>query len=82
MWSASVCAAVDERNANMKVFLVKRNATGWCQDQGMVVVAEDAVHAERFARQYSDDFRKDHSVTVEEVDLSEEHHVLTDNVGA
>ena len=31
---------------------------------------------------WSDDFRKDQSVTVEEVDLSEEHHVLTDNVGA
>ena len=66
----------------MKVFLITRHATGWCQDDAMVVVAEDELHAERKARLSSDDFRKCHDISIEEIDLTEERCVLTSNTGA
>lgn len=33
----------------MKVYLVKRPASGWCQDYAMVIIAQDERHAERKA---------------------------------
>lgn len=31
----------------MKAYLVKRPASGWCQDYAMVIIAEDERHAEK-----------------------------------
>lgn len=71
----------------MKVFLITNNGRkrlGYCTDVAMVVVAKDALHAERCARWKSNDFRKA-KLKVEEIDLSdtaEERVILIDNTGA
>lgn len=66
----------------MKVYLVERPASGWCQDYAMVIIAEDERHAERKARVSSDDFRKCQEITVTEINMNEEQCVLTANTGA
>lgn len=66
----------------MKVFLVERHATGWCEDYAMVIVAEDELHAERKARLSSRHFKNCQNISVEEIDLTEEQCVLTANTGA
>lgn len=66
----------------MKVYLVERSASDWCQDYAMVIIAEDARHAERRARLSSDDFRKCQEITVTEIDMNEEQCVLRANTGA
>ena len=66
----------------MKAYLVKRHASGWCQDYAMVIIAEDELHAERKARLSSDDFKKCQEITITEIDINEEQCVLIANTGA
>lgn len=66
----------------MKVYLVERPATNWCQDYAMVIIAEDKRHAERKARVSSDDFKKCQEITITEIYTNEEQCVLTANTGA
>lgn len=65
----------------MKVFLITRKAT-WCEDDGIVVVAEDKLHAERRARWSSIDFKDEKNLKIKEINLDEEQVVLKSNVGA
>ena len=65
----------------MKVFLIERPAT-WCEDDAIVIVAEDKLHAERRARLGSDYFRKEKDIKIKEIDLDKEQVVLISNVGA
>lgn len=68
----------------MKVYLVNnKDKLSWCMDFAMVVIAEDARHAERRARWSSDDFKKA-KLEVIEIDLSdcEERVILKANTGA
>lgn len=66
----------------MKVYLVERPASDWCQDYAMVIIAKDKRHAERKARVSSDDFKKCQEITITEIDMNEEQCVLTANTGA
>lgn len=66
----------------MKAYLVKRPASGWCQDYAMVIIAEDARYAERRARLSSDNFKKCQEITITEIDMNEEQCVLKANTGA
>lgn len=66
----------------MKAYLVKRPASGWCKDYAMVIIAEDARHAERRARLSSDNFKKCQEITITEIDMNEEQCVLKANTGA
>lgn len=66
----------------MKVYLVQRPATEYCQDYAMVIIAEDEQHAERKARVSSDDFKKCQEITITEIDMNEEQCVLIANTGA
>lgn len=65
----------------MKLFLITRPAT-WCEDDAIVVVAEDKLHAERRARLSSDDFRKEKNIKIKEIKLDEEQVVWISNFGA
>lgn len=65
----------------MKLYLITRSAT-WCEDDAIVVVAEDKLHAERRARLSSDYFRKEKNIKIKEIKLNEEQVVLKSNVGA
>lgn len=68
----------------MKVYLVNnKDKLSWCMDFAMVVVAEDAKHAERRARWSSDDFKKA-KLEIIEIDTSDctERVILTANTGA
>ena len=65
----------------MKVFLITRKAD-WCEDDAIVVVAEDKLHAERRARLSSDDFRKEKNIKIKEIKLDEEQVVWISNFGA
>lgn len=66
----------------MKIYLVERPATEYCQDYAMVVIAEDELHAERKARVSSDDFKKCQEITITEINMNEEQCVLIANTGA
>ena len=66
----------------MKVYLVERPASGWCQDYAMVIIAEDELHAERKAKASSDDFKNYIKITITEINMNEEQCVLTANTGA
>lgn len=66
----------------MKVYLVERLASGWCQDYAMVIIAKDKLHAERKARMSSDDFKKCQEIIITEIDMNEEQYVLKANTGA
>ena len=66
---------------NMKVYLVTRNAT-WCEDDAMVVIAEDKLHAERRARWNSNNFRNEQQLKIKEINLDVEQVVLISNIGA
>lgn len=66
----------------MKVYLVERPASGWCQDYAMVIIAKDKRHAERKARVSSDNFKKCQEITVTEINMYEEQCVLTANTGS
>ena len=66
----------------MKVYLVERTDwIGYCDDYAMVVIAKDALHAERKARWSSNDFRKCQGIKVTEISLNEESAVLIANKG-
>lgn len=65
----------------MKVYLITRRAT-WCEDDAMVVIAEDERHAERRARWSSDYFKNEKNLKIKEFKLDTEQVVLTSNVGA
>lgn len=65
----------------MKVFLVDRPAK-YIQDYAMVIIAEDALHAERKARLTSEDFQKCDKITVTEISTDKEQCVLIANTGA
>ena len=66
----------------MKVFLIERNATGWLQDDGMVVVAQDAESAKNLARRKSHYFANEQYIEVTEIDMTEKQCILTSNTGA
>lgn len=65
----------------MKVYLVTRDAT-WCEDDAMVVIAEDKLHAERRARWSSYDFKHEKHLKIKEINLDMEQVVLKSNIGA
>ncbi len=65
----------------MKVFLVTRKAD-WCEDDAMVIVAEDKLHAERKARWRSHHFKNEKNLKIKEIKLNEEQVILISNVGA
>ena len=65
---------------NLKVFLVTRKAD-WCEDDAIVVLAIDKLHAERCARCNSIYFSKG-EVKVKEIKMDEEKVVLISNMGA
>lgn len=66
----------------MKVFLVERPATEYVQDYAMVIIAEDALHAERKARLESCDFKECDKITVTKISTDKEQCVLIANTGA
>lgn len=67
----------------MNVYLVERTEyVSWCQDDKMVVVAKDELHAERRARISSDYFRKAKNLSVKKIDTDIESVVLVSNTGA
>lgn len=67
----------------LKVFRVSRtDGFSWNQDVEMIVVAKDFLHAERIARQSSEDFKKNKSLKVKEIDLDEEAVLIITNTGA
>jgi len=66
----------------MNVFDVSRtDKVSWCQDYRMIVVACDAMWAEKLARLSSDDFRKA-KLKVKRIDLNKEQILSTENTGA
>ena len=68
----------------MNVYLVTRpeDHISWCEDNGLVVVASDKLHAEKVARCNSDDFAKSENIKIEQIDLDIEQVILTSNTGA
>lgn len=68
----------------MNVYLVTRpeDHISWCEDNGLVVVASDKLHAEKIARCNSDDFAKSQNIKIEQIDLDIEQVILTSNTGA
>lgn len=65
----------------MKVYLITRKAT-WCEDDAMVVIAEDKIHAERRARWSSRHFNDEKNLKIKEIKLDTEQTVLISNMGA
>ena len=68
----------------MNVYLITRpeDNISWCEDNGLVVVASDKLHAEKVARCNSDDFAKSKNIKIEQIDLNKEQVILTSNTGA
>lgn len=64
----------------MKVYLITRKAS-WCEDDAMVVIAEDKLHAERRARWSSDYFKNEKDLKIKEFKLDTEQTILISNVG-
>lgn len=65
----------------MKVYLITRKAD-WCEDDAMVVIAEDKLHAERLARWNSEHFKNEKNLKITEISLNNEQVVLKSNMGA
>ena len=65
----------------MKLYLITRKAD-WCEDDAMVVIAEDKLHAERKARWSSDHFKTEKNLNIKEIKLDKEQVVLKSNIGA
>ena len=67
----------------IRVFVIDRkDSYGYCENYKAVVVAEDTLHAERFARWNIDDFRKA-KLEVQEIDLEAGEQILSvENTGA
>lgn len=68
----------------MNVYLITRpeDHISWCEDNGLIVVASDKLHAEKLARCNSDDFAKSKNIKIEQIDLDIEQVILTSNTGA
>ena len=68
----------------MYAYLITRweDNISWCEDDGLVVVAEDELHAERLARINSDDFAKSQNIKIKQISLDTEQVVLVSNTGA
>lgn len=68
----------------MKIYLITRNNPSWCEDWGMVVIAEDKLHAERCARVNSPNFEKipKNDIKIKEIKPSREMCILKANVGS
>lgn len=64
----------------MKVYLITRKAS-WREDDAMVVIAEDKLHAERRARWSSDYFKNEKELKIKEFKLDTEQTILISNVG-
>lgn len=66
----------------MKVFVIDRTDDyTYCDDYKAVVVAEDALHAEKYARLNIDGFKKS-KLKVTEISLDTERILSVENVGA
>lgn len=66
----------------MKVFVIDRTDDyTYCDDYKAVVVAEDALHAEKYARMNIDGFKKS-KLKVTEISLDTERILSVENVGA
>lgn len=59
----------------MKLWLITRPAS-WCEDYGIVIVAEDKLHAEEKARLSSKDFRNEKNLKIKEIKMNKEQCVL------
>lgn len=67
----------------LKLYKIRRTeGISWCQDDEMVVIAEDELCAERRARLSSDDFSREKNLDIEEINMDEERYVLISNTGA
>ena len=68
----------------MNVYLITRpkDNISWCEDDGMVVVASDKLHAEKVARCNSHDFAQSKNIEIRQIDLCKEQVVLVSNTGA
>lgn len=66
----------------MKIFVIDRtDHYSWCTNYKAVVIAEDELHAEKFARQNVDDF-KNAKLKVTEIILDHEQVISVENTGA
>ena len=65
----------------MKLYLITRKAD-WCEDDAIVVIAEDKLHAERKARWSSEHFKTENNLKIKEIKLDKEQVVLKSNMGA
>lgn len=66
----------------MKVFVIDRTGIwGYCDNYKAVVIAEDALHAERYARLHVSGFKKA-KLKVTEISLDTEQIIAVENVGA
>lgn len=65
----------------MKVYLITRKAD-WCEDDAIVVIAKDKLHAERRARWSSEHFKNENNLKIKEINLNNEQVVLKSNMGA
>ena len=66
----------------MKVFVIDRtDKYSYCNNYKAVVVAEDALHAEKYARMNIDGFKKS-KLKVTEISLDTERILSVENVGA
>lgn len=59
----------------MKLWLITRPAS-WCEDRGIVIVAENKLHAERKARSSSKDFRTEKNLKIKEIKMNKEQCVI------
>lgn len=68
----------------MNIYLITRpkDNISWCEDDGMVVVASDKLHAEKVARCNSDDFARSQNIKIKQINLDTEQVVLVSNTGA
>ena len=82
MFVMAVTMSMLENKSNMKVFVIDRiDNYSYCDNYKAVIVAEDELHAERYARMKVGGFDKA-KLMVTEVDLEWEQILSVENVGA
>ena len=82
MFVMDVIMSMLEKKSNMKVFVIDRiDNYSYCDNYKAVIVAEDELHAERYARMKVYGFDKA-KLMVTEVDLEWEQILSVENVGA
>ena len=82
MFVMAVTMSMLEKKSNMKVFVIDRmDRYSYCNNYKAVVVAEDELHAERYARMNVYGFDKA-KLMVTEVDLDREQILSVENTGA